>query len=133
MRILPTSRAEDGLALSSRNAYLTAASRRHATALHDALRKGEDAWKGGASPAAVLEASHSHLGLVAQVARQENVQIEMLYISLNDPHTLEIIDHAAERSQLNGAILSGAAMISEGQGAQQTRLIDNLLLDFSLE
>ncbi|CEH13029.1 pantoate-beta-alanine ligase [Ceraceosorus bombacis] len=133
VRVLPTSRAEDGLALSSRNAYLTPASRKHATALHDALQRGQDAWTSGSPPAKVLETARSHVAHAATLSARDNVHIELLYISLNDPHTLETISDSPDRSQLSGAILSGAAMISEGKDGQKTRLIDNLLLDFSLQ
>ncbi len=48
----PTARAPDGLALSSRNRYLTAAERAVAPALHAALRAAAAAIHGGADPAA---------------------------------------------------------------------------------
>ena len=51
-----TMRADDGLALSSRNGYLSAAERAQATELAQALRTLADRFAGGVSPLALLEA-----------------------------------------------------------------------------
>src|SRR3989442_1434664 len=47
IEVAPTTRELDGLALSSRNTYLTADERRSALALSRALRAVEQAWRGG--------------------------------------------------------------------------------------
>lgn len=53
----PTARAADGLALSSRNGYLSADERREAVQLHRALRDTHDAIRGGRRDFATLEAA----------------------------------------------------------------------------
>jgi pantoate--beta-alanine ligase len=53
LRVLPTVRDEDGLALSSRNAYLSTEERTAATALPRALAAGEAAFRAGHDPVAV--------------------------------------------------------------------------------
>jgi pantoate--beta-alanine ligase len=106
----PIVREADGLALSSRNAYLAADERRAARALSRALRAGAAAWRAGErSRAALLERAHREL------AAESGVRVE--YLELVDATSLEPLDRAVP-----GAALAVAAYVGT------TRLIDNLLL-----
>jgi len=109
--LAPTVRAEDGLALSSRNARLSEVERAQATALYRALSGARALWHQGTRNAALLvDAVRSELD------RHPLVHAE--YVSLADPETLTELQEA-----LPGTLLSVAAVV----GA--TRLIDNITLD----
>jgi pantoate--beta-alanine ligase len=105
---VPTVRDEDGLAMSSRNRYLSAAEREDALALPRALRAGAlAAWAG---PGAVLAAARQVLSDASGVTVD--------YLSLADPATF------APYPGRGPAVLAVAARV----GA--TRLIDNVRIEF---
>ncbi len=97
---VPTVREPDGLALSSRNAYLSVPERRSALALSRALAAGSAA--GPAGPAAVEKA-----------ARAELTGVDLDYLALTDPALGPTPQHGAAR-------LLVAARVGT------TRLIDNM-------
>ena len=107
----PTVREPDGLATSSRNAYLSAEERAQATALYRALEAGRAAWRRGErDPAAVEKTAHELL------AGAEGVRVE--YVALVEPAGFE----PAEQAEA-GQILATAARVGP------TRLIDNVILE----
>jgi len=106
---VPIVRDPDGLAISSRNRFLSAAERQTALALPAALRAGRAAALAG--PAGVLKAAHQVLDAAPGLLPD--------YLALVDPATFEQVDDVATGS----ALLLAAARV----GA--TRLIDNTPLD----
>jgi pantoate--beta-alanine ligase len=108
--IAPTVREKDGVALSSRNAYLSAPDRKRARVLSRAIFAMRDAFDGGERSAAALEA----LGNAA-VSAEPAVKLE--YLAVMDPDTLEPTPVAAP-----GSIIAIAARVGT------TRLIDNVIL-----
>lgn len=112
----PTVREPDGLALSSRNVYLTEEQRRAATALYRGLSRAREAWLGGEREAATLRA------MVTSEVEQEPV-IQLEYVSVAHPTTLEGLDTVG----VDGALLSLAAR------AGRARLIDNVRLEGEME
>lgn len=111
LRLLPTVREADGLALSSRNVYLTPAARRDALALSRALHTVADRWEEGERDAAVLHR-------VATDIFAETGRVQPDYVAIVDPETLAPVTHAGP-----GTVVAVAARV----GA--TRLIDNIILN----
>ena len=106
----PTVREPDGLALSSRNARLSADGRARAAVLHRALTVGGDRIRAGERSAdAVREAVARVLG--------EEAAASVDYVSAADPDTL------AELHEIDGRALLSLAVRIEG-----VRLIDNELV-----
>lgn len=100
-------RDTDGLALSSRNMYLSADDRRRALALPKALISARDSLQGGGAPAPVLAAAH--------LALAEAGFTRVDYVELVDGETLMPLDALAPGARLMAAGVVGT-----------TRLIDNL-------
>lgn len=107
----PTVREADGLAMSSRNSYLSFGERQSAAVLLRALKAAEACYLAGEREAARLQAAiEAELSTVRE-ARPD-------YVAVADPETLEPLDTLGDR----GAVLCLAVRIGK------TRLIDNLLL-----
>ncbi len=107
---VPTVRDADGLALSSRNVYLSPAERADALSLSRGLRSAEAAWRGGERSAAALEAV-----VRASLGAAPGVRAE--YIAVVEPERLRPVESAAA-----GTIIAIAARVG------RTRLIDNVIL-----
>ncbi len=105
----PTVRDEDGLALSSRNAYLTAEERHLALALPAALEAAEQAAAWGERSADVLVAL-----MRDTVAERAGGALALDYAAVVDPETLEPLERVDHRAR---------ALIAGRLGS--TRLIDN--------
>jgi pantoate--beta-alanine ligase len=109
--ILPTYRETDGLAMSSRNAYLTPTARASSTILYRALRAGQQAFEKHLSegPADVVRS------MKEVVASEPTVRLD--YAEVYDPRTFLPL----ERLQAPALLLIAASV-------GNTRLIDNFLL-----
>lgn len=110
IRAVPIKRAQDGLALSSRNFYLSATERIQALALNQALCVGRDAAERGLAAGEVLAKARQY------VEAAPGVKLD--YITLVDPQTFVEI----EETPAGGAdgLLATAAWVGT------TRLIDNM-------
>jgi pantoate--beta-alanine ligase len=105
---VPTVRDVDGLALSSRNGYLSDDDRRSALVLSRALRSGQDS--GGDGAGAVLAAAHSVLASEPAVSPD--------YVTLVDPRTFAPLASG----------FSGDALLLVAAQVGPTRLIDNTVV-----
>lgn len=107
-----TRRADDGLALSSRNSYLSTEQRQEAPALYKTLTWMVDALRGGATDLADLETT------ATQRLLSRGWKVD--YLVIRQRHDLQPPARSAQALQAGLLVALGAAKIGT------TRLIDNL-------
>ncbi|MEK7790589.1 MAG: pantoate--beta-alanine ligase, partial [Deltaproteobacteria bacterium] len=108
---LPIVREPDGLAMSSRNAYLTEDERKRATILFHSLKKAQELCDGGEKRASEIVACVSQM-----IDSQRPTKVD--YISVCDAMTLQEVDRIDKPALLAVAVTFG-----------KTRLIDNVVLE----
>ena len=109
IEVVPTVRDDDGLALSSRNVYLSPEERERALAISRALRAGEDTVARGEIAAAdVLDAARAEL---------ERAWIDPEYLELRSPEDLSPIER-----------VNGSTLLAVAARVGRARLIDNTIL-----
>ena len=113
MIIAPTVREKNGLALSSRNLYLSSEERKQAKVLYQALRLVKDLIKKGEK-----KASSIIFRMRSLINDQPLAEID--YIAITDAHSLELLNR-----------LKGEILISLAVRFGKTRLIDNLKMKVS--
>ena len=122
---VPIVRAEDGVALSSRNQYLSDDERIRARALSRALRRGAEAAEAGAQPEEIVAQCRSVI--------EAEGGIDLDYIALVDAGTFEILagtetvpvgEGTAAPTILSDGSREGRILIAAKVGT--TRLIDNM-------
>jgi len=108
--VYPTVREKDGLAMSSRNVYLSADERVRAPTLYKSLRAGAEAIRKGVTDAEAVQSA------MAQVVKGEPA-LTIDYLAVCDQATLEPLSTVTQKAVLLGAMRLGSV-----------RMIDNLLL-----
>ncbi|MFN2119822.1 MAG: pantoate--beta-alanine ligase [Anaerolineales bacterium] len=109
--VCPIVREPDGLAMSSRNVYLSPEQRRAATVLYRALNAAEAAYKGGERKADALRHVMEKILAGEPLAKVQ-------YVSCADYDTLRELEQVSGKTLLSMAVFFG-----------KTRLIDNTVLD----
>ena len=107
---LPTVREPDGLAMSSRNTYLSPDERRAALVLYQALNLAQQLWSQGEEDAEKLRQE-----MLALIKKQPLADID--YVSIADAETLDELDR-----------VNPPALVSMAVKIGKTRLIDNVVL-----
>jgi pantoate--beta-alanine ligase len=107
----PTVREKDGLAMSSRNSYLTAEERQRALRISSSIRKVEELFKAGERDTSILREA------AKKILNSGDGVVEIEYITISDAETLVEIDRIQHR-----AVLAIACRVGK------TRLIDNIIL-----
>lgn len=108
--VCPIVREPDGLAMSSRNAYLDAEQRKQALVLHSSLRRVRELVDAGEMAARKLAVAGGE-----EFAREPAVRLD--YFEIVNPDTLDPVEDVS-----GGALVAVAAYVGD------TRLIDNLLI-----
>ena len=109
--VLPTVRDSDGLATSTRNAYLNHKERQAATVLYKALTLAQGLWSQGER-----DAEHIREQMRALIQKEPLATID--YVSIAEPETLEEMDRVKTPALVSLAVKIGS-----------TRLIDNIVLE----
>jgi len=112
IKVLPIIRESDGLAMSSRNAYLNSRQRARATVLWRALKAAKEMILSGEDRVKVITRRMRQL-----IYRERDVRID--YISVVDPYDLSEV-----RGNIRGRVLIALAV-----WIGKTRLIDNIVVD----
>jgi pantoate--beta-alanine ligase len=107
---LPTVREPDGLAMSSRNVYLSPRERQAASILYQSLQAAQELWRSGIRDASRIRGRMNEVLAAEPVARID-------YVSVADTETLEELEAA-----------DGPALASLAVRIGRTRLIDNVTL-----
>jgi pantoate--beta-alanine ligase len=110
--ILPIVREDSGLAISSRNLYLTPDEQNSATVIHKALVQAKTAFKEG-------ERNANRLAELIRSTVESEPRARLDYVTVADAETLEKVDRIDERPTL----IALAAYVGK------TRLIDNTILN----
>lgn len=127
LHILPTRRdPETGLALSSRNAYLSPAEKKVAPTLARALEAGRAAWSSGATGEAIIEAATAVVKAEEERLKTsgEDVDLRLDYFEVFEKDTF---------TPVRGVPATGQLAIAGAMFVGKTRLIDNLLLGWEAE
>ncbi len=110
--VLPTVREDSGLAISSRNLYLSTEEQQSASVIHRGLTKAKEVFKKGERHAAKLEE-------IVRTTIESEPRVRVDYVSVVDAETLEKLDKLDERP----------FMIAVAAYVGKTRLIDNTMLN----
>ena len=123
-------RESDGLAMSSRNAYLSPEQRRQALALSRALQAGRDAAAQGAGSGARPDPADIRRAALASLEEADGVEVD--YVALVAPDSFEDLADAGlglPRSEPAGEGLPATGLLAVAARVGTTRLIDNTLID----
>lgn len=142
VRVIPTSREPDGLAMSSRNVYLGERRREDVVILSQALFAARDLYDSGVvSAKKIRDAAFAVFHEAATRRRADgklggHARLEIDYIALSDPESMSMIADNQKIDSSRGAVLSAAMLVLpvdqpktvEELEQKQVRLIDNVIL-----
>ncbi|KIX04331.1 pantoate-beta-alanine ligase [Rhinocladiella mackenziei CBS 650.93] len=143
VRVIPTSRDPDGLAMSSRNTYLGERRRKDVVVLSRALFAAQNLYKvGELSVKKIRDAAYEVFAQQSRTKRKDgrlggSARLEIDYIALSDPDNMTMLEDKQKINPRRGAILSAAMIVwpvdnpntNEELNQRSVRLIDNVILE----
>jgi len=111
VRVMPIVREEDGLAMSSRNSYLSAEERERSLSIPRSLRRADEIITSG-------ERSSDRVREAMLEVLAENGGVKVDYVEIVDAENLEQVDRIKDKTLIAVAAFVGG-----------TRLIDNVILE----
>lgn len=121
VRVMPTLREQNGLAMSSRNAYLSPQTREESSIIYRALSAGEEYYKNQS----LDSVSSSEIKNIINQVLSQNDKFKIEYLAISHPETLQDLQ-LVERGV--GAIISTALKVPKENGDGDARLIDNIII-----
>lgn len=110
IKVMPTVREEDGLAMSSRNVYLSPDERKQALSIYEGLRKAEEKIMLGEVSSNVIKD-----GIKAVLKKNKDIKTD--YVEIVSAEDLSPVD-----------IIKGKTLIAVAAFVGKTRLIDNVVV-----
>ncbi|KAK6891023.1 Pantoate--beta-alanine ligase [Candida tropicalis] len=122
VKILPTLREENGLAMSSRNQYLSKDMKQRSSLIYKGLSQGEKYYELNKNQGKVN--SNDILNEIKSIIESDK-DFDIEYISINHPETLDELEFVEPGI---GALVSTAVKVPKENSNEMARLIDNIIL-----